>query len=713
MTCGLPWAALIAGVFLGAPGEPQDAWDWKTATPESQGMSSSKLDLLRDELARRKTRAFLVVRNDQIVYEWYAPGQGVGKTQGTASLAKALVGGLSLGVAVTDGRIHIDDPAASFIPEWKEDPRKSRITIRHLGSHTSGLSDAETPGVKHEDQASWMGGFWKRLPPPKDPFTLARDKTPMVHDPGQAFQYSNPGIGMLTYCVTAALKDAPDKDVRSLLKNRILGPLGVPDAEWSVGYATTFTVGGLPLIASWGGASFTPRAAARIGRLVLREGDWNGRRLLSREAVGQITRDAGLPGNCGMGWWTNASGRYPWLPKDAVWGAGAGDQVLLVVPSLGLILVRNGETLPTPAELRDLNPKDVFEQYHDPRANILFEPVIGALTAGQAKSSAPPYPASRVITRLDWAPKETILRKAEDSDNWPITWGDDDLLYTAYGDGYGFKPFVPEKLSMGLATVKGSPQDFEGVNLRSETAEFKGGGRAGRKASGILMVDGVLYLLARNLDNSQLAWSADHGRSWTWSDWKFSTSFGCPTFLNFGRNYAGARDSYVYIYSQDHASAYQAADRMVLARVPKDRIRERPAYEFFTGLDAGNQPLWSRDIAARGAVFAYPNRCFRSAVTYSAALRRVLWVQIIPGPEGTKRDTRFEGGLAIYDAPEPWGPWTTAYFSEHWDVGPGDTASFPAKWMSGDGKTLHLVFSCEDSFSVRRADLVLGPSASR
>ena len=121
-----------------------DASDWSgedlpVATPESQGMSTAKLAAIQDRLASKKTRAFLVVRNDKIVHEWYAPGVTASAKQGTASLAKALVGGLSLAVAITDGRISLDDPAAKFVPQWKDDPRKSRITIRHLGSHTSGL----------------------------------------------------------------------------------------------------------------------------------------------------------------------------------------------------------------------------------------------------------------------------------------------------------------------------------------------------------------------------------------------------------------------------------------------------------------------------------------------------------------------------------------------------------------------------------------------
>ena len=194
-----------------------------------------------------------------------------------------------------------------------------------------------------------------------------------------------------------------------------------------------------------------------------------------------------------------------------------------------------------------------------------------------------------------------------------------------------------------------------------------------------------------------------------WADWRFSTSFGCPTFLNFGMDYAGARDDWVYVYSPDAESAYQPADRMVLARVPRGTIAQRAAYEFFRGLDAKQQPLWSKKIAGRGAVFEHKGRCYRSGVTFNAGLKRYLWVQIIPGTQGKKTDTRFEGGFGIYDAPEPWGPWTTVYFTEKWDVGPGETASLPTKWMSADGKTVYLVFSGDDHFAVRKATLTVGP----
>jgi hypothetical protein len=161
----------------------------------------------------------------------------------------------------------------------------------------------------------------------------------------------------------------------------------------------------------------------------------------------------------------------------------------------------------------------------------------------------------------------------------------------------------------------------------------------------------------------------------------------------------------VYLYSPDSDSAYEAADRMVLARVPKERLRDRAAYEFFVRLDGRGEPLWSPNLAERGGVFRDPGRCYRSSVSYNPALRRYLWVQTLPAsrhPQGP----RFQGGFGIYDAQEPWGPWTTVFFTEDWDVGPGETASVPTKWMSSDGWTLHFVFSGDDAFSVRKATLV-------
>jgi len=326
-------------------------------------------------------------------------------------------------------------------------------------------------------------------------------------------------------------------------------------------------------------------------------------------------------------------------------------------------------------------------------------------------SAGPPYPHSPVIEKIVWAPTDTIVRKATGSDNLPVTWADDDGIYITWGDGWGFEPKVPKKLSMGFARVIGEPGNFKGINIRS-AAEQYGGGRSGRKGWGLMSVNGVLYLWTGHADRqggqAQLAWSVDRARTWTFADWKFS-QFGLIGFVNFGKDNNQARDNYVYSYSHDGPLADTPADSFILMRVPKNRITERESWEFFERIDQTGQPVWTSDLKRRGAVFQHTDGCLRSAMTYNVPLRRYLWWQQIPAPKGSsdRGDTRFEGGFGVYDAPEPWGPWSTSFYTEKWDVGPGEHGDFPAKWMSKDGRELYFVFSGEDSFSVRKAAIVL------
>ena len=310
-----------------------------------------------------------------------------------------------------------------------------------------------------------------------------------------------------------------------------------------------------------------------------------------------------------------------------------------------------------------------------------------------------PYPNSKVIEEVRFAPISSVVRKAVGSDNWPITWADDDNLYTSYGDGWGFEPRPAKKLSQGFAKVVGPPTDFRGINIRSESGETTGDGPEGPKASGMLMLNGVLYMWVRNTANSTLAWSTDHGKTWKWG-FRFTTSFGCPTFLNFGRDYEGARDEYVCIYSQDGPGAYESYDRVVMARVPETRIRDCSAYEFFTRLDDSGKPVWTREINERGAVFTHPGHCQRMDVIYNPGIKRYLMLQ----------GFNHEGGWGIFDAPEPWGPWTTAFYTEGWDCGDTHGYRLPTKWISHDGKTAYLVFSGKDqwdAFCVRKMTLTL------
>jgi hypothetical protein len=276
-----------------------------------------------------------------------------------------------------------------------------------------------------------------------------------------------------------------------------------------------------------------------------------------------------------------------------------------------------------------------------------------------------------------------------------LTWGDDGLLYTSYADGNGFSE-GPVNYTLAFATVSGLPPHHSGRDFRSNVDTPVGWGKEGAKASGLLMAGGVLYLWIRNYivdgdwRHSRLARSADRGRTWTWADWHFSRTFGCPEFVQYGPNYQGARDAYVYVVSQSGDSAYAFDPDVVMARVPVDRMMQREAYEFFTGLGSGGEPAWSPDIERRQPVFADPQGVQRIGLTYNAGLSRYLLVTA--HKDGT--EATHTPALGVFDAPEPWGPWTTVYYDDLWSSeGWMIHHKFPTAWTSADGCTTWLAFS--------------------
>ncbi|MBL7041954.1 MAG: serine hydrolase [Pirellulaceae bacterium] len=664
---------------------------WQIAKPADVGMDEAQLDRARDYALTGRGSGY-ITRHGKLVMSW-----GNLQTRYDLKSTTKSIGVTALGLAISDKKIGLEDKVIQHHPTFAVPPDSNKktnwiesITIQHLATQTAGF---EKPG-----------GYTK-----------------LIFQPGTKWAYSDGGPNWLAECVTLAY----GRDVDELMFERVFTPLGIDrsDLAWRRNSYRDATIGGVMRREFGSGVSANVDAMARIGYLYLRGGKWKGKQIIPREFVEAASRTVesvvGLPeidpkryGNAsdhyGLLWWNNVDGTLDNVPRDAFWSWGLYDSLIVVIPSLDIVVARAGKSW-----------QRNWDGHYD-----LLRPFLGPIVASvrkqksrvgvdrpeqpatffvSAMAGGPPYPPSPVIKGIEWAPASTIIRKAKGGDNWPITWGDDDHLYTAYGDGWGFQPFVETKLSMGLVRVTGGPEDSRGTNLRSPTAERKGGGASGPKVSGMLMVDGVLYMLVRNTANSQLAWSSDRGRTWSWSPWKFETSFGYPTFLNFGRDYDGARDKYIYIYSQDSDSAYKRSNRMVLARVPAKRITKRDAYEFFKRLDAKGDPIWTRDVAERGAAFVHKGQCYRSSVSYNAALRRYLWCQT-----GAGDDTRFHGGFAIYDAPEPWGPWTTVFYTEQWDVGPGETSCLPTKWMSADGRTVHLVFSGDDCFSVRKGVLRLG-----
>ncbi len=337
--------------------------------------------------------------------------------------------------------------------------------------------------------------------------------------------------------------------------------------------------------------------------------------------------------------------------------------------------------------------------------------------ARPASRPAPPYPPSPVIAGITWE-FAGLVRLAPGSDLWPMTWAADDNLYTAWGDGGGFGGTNREgRVSLGFARIIGSPPHLTAVNVWGGKAA-ENPATFGGKVGDLLAVDGVLYALggvwpgpagvskSESPHECRLLWSHDLGKSWHYASWTFAdvttTTFAPSSFLHFGKDYAGARDRFVYLYGGKPWWAGTGHD-IYLVRVPREQIKRREAYEFFAGLDAAASPTWTTDEAQRKPVFTDPNSVSSWRVVYHPGLRRYLMAVSHGGV----------GQLGIFDAPEPWGPWTTVAYDEDWGrFGRGEALNyvFPTKWMSADGTTLWMVFSSVgelDAFHLLKATLTL------
>lgn len=309
--------------------------------------------------------------------------------------------------------------------------------------------------------------------------------------------------------------------------------------------------------------------------------------------------------------------------------------------------------------------------------------------------AASPYPPSPVITGVtyDWT---TALRRASGSDNWPITWADDDNQYSAWGDGNGWAP-GSSRVSLGVARIEGPWNAYSGFDVwggdeAENPAQFEG------KSYGILCVGGVLYMWvspgsgSMSYEEARVARSTNHAATWELSSWAFEQSEGLviPTFLNFGRDYAGARDGYVYAYfielQDPDGLQIQTPGHISLGRVPADDILDRSAWEYCSGVHAGT-PQWSSDIEARAPIFSDAGGVGWSvSVSYNAGLGRYLLC--------TEHHESGQGYLGIFDAPEPWGPWSTVSYVSNWEnAGHTFYWSFPNKWLSADGEDFTLVYS--------------------
>jgi CubicO group peptidase (beta-lactamase class C family) len=272
--------------------------------------------------AQGVTYAFLIIQRGRIVYERYAAGANNFYLQYSWSMAKSITQAL-VGILVRQGRIDVNRPAA--VPEWQGagDPRRA-ITLAQLLQMRSGLQFAEDYVDDVASDVIPMLNFEGRF----DTGAFAAAK-PLVHAPGTVFSYSSG----TTNIICRILRDVVGgpTEMLAFMADELFEPIGMRTPVPKFDRAGTF-VGSSYCLAS-------PQDFARFGYLYLRDGVWDGRRILPAGWV-DYARAPSYVGDA------EAYGAHWWLtPRTSRFYAGGYDgQRILVVPEQDLVVVRLGRT---------------------------------------------------------------------------------------------------------------------------------------------------------------------------------------------------------------------------------------------------------------------------------------------------------------------------------------------------------------------------------
>jgi len=361
----------------------------------------------------------------------------------------------------------------------------------------------------------------------------------------------------------------------------------------------------------------------------------------------------------------------------------------------------------------------------------------------QSPKAIPPQPKSTVIAGVTW--DQHRFHKA-DGDTWQMTWAADGNLYAAVGDSQ-YSPLnfwrivtkdstKPNKSAVLL--VDNTPFDCAVYCKDVTHAQSDPKIRVSIKPAGLLSVNGTLYLSVETMNygdnpafnrqhnlNGWIVTSTDFGKTWNREATPmtfFKGRLASAEFLEFGKDYAGARDDYVYAYftSADNGQSYwDNGDCLLLGRVPKGKILQRDVWEFYKGLAREGQPLWTKDEGEAAPVFRYPRMTSEDHVSYNSGIRRYILANygfhdenLNPRPNHQLPDyqSNCPSQLTLFEAPEPWGPWSLFYRDDAAGHCGTYSASFPTAFMSADGKTMWMVSSgtFEDyNFTLEKVSLEL------
>lgn len=340
---------------------------------------------------------------------------------------------------------------------------------------------------------------------------------------------------------------------------------------------------------------------------------------------------------------------------------------------------------------------------------LLAGPGTGARPTDPAVPDVPP--ASRYVGTAAIEEHGTVAT-ASDGDLWPSCWADDGHLYAANGDGKGFsldEPFA----DIAVSRIDGAPPSLSGETIAAgdEVGQIWSGAGYNRKPTGMVCVGDTIYLAVQDLaldfndvPAATIVKSTDGGETWSWDrsapmfdDHVFTTIW----FADFGQGGRWAPDRYVYAYGLDGNWRDSFDDTVTdpqdlwLARVPKTRVQDRSAWEFFSGTPT--RPGWSKKLSDRRPVLRDTRRLYQELHSSKVSNLSVLsqgGVTYVPQLGRYLYASWTEYTFEFYESPTPWGPWNH-FLSKDFGGYPwtqskhgGYATTIPSKFLSDDGRTM-------------------------
>jgi CubicO group peptidase (beta-lactamase class C family) len=341
----------LAAPLVPLPAQPEGvAWPtqrWTTGAP-SAGVDVAELSKLLDAVDRvddlfGETRAVVLVQRGRLVAERYREGFGPGTRLISWSIAKSITHAL-VGIAAREGKLDPDQPMGN--PTWVRGDARAAIPWRQWLQMVDGQAYREI-GVNNpaaSDAAKMLFGEGRL-----DAAGYAA-RLPLIRRPGEHWNYNSAGIILIADALARAVAPravAPDTRrlvMRSFIYRELFGRIGMVSAQPEFDASGTFL--GSALVYA------TAQDFARFGLLYLRDGIWERSRVLPEGWV-DFARTPALSGEAniyGAGFWVapaDGQPRPPYgsailAPRDSFQAQGFEGQVIVIVPSKDLVLVRLG-----------------------------------------------------------------------------------------------------------------------------------------------------------------------------------------------------------------------------------------------------------------------------------------------------------------------------------------------------------------------------------